>query len=104
MEAVADLEPRWPDQLAAIEFAVDDVPALPTGPMAPSSDVVEDDGVPLARFFPPGVDGRGRATKARIVVYRRPVEMRAPAQLDLIDLVTDVLSEQIEAVLGEGAD
>lgn len=104
MEAVADLEPRWPDKLAAIEFAVDDVPALPNGPVLSSSDVVVDDGVPLARFFPPGVDSRGRATKARIVVYRRPVEMRAPAQLELIDLVTDVLAEQLEAVLGEGEE
>ena len=104
MEAVTDLEPRWPDKLSAIEFAVDDVPALPDGPVLSSSDVVVDDGVPLARFFPPGVDARGRATKARIVVYRRPVEMRAPSQIDLADLVADVLTEQISAVLGEGIE
>lgn len=104
MEVVADLEPRWPDRLADIEFAVDDVPALPTGPVISSSDVVVDDGVPLARFFAPGVDARGRATKPRIVLYRRPVEMRAPGQFDLVDLVTDILEEQITAVLGEGQD
>ncbi len=102
LDAVADLEDRWPGQLSAIEFAVDEVPPLPAGPVLPSSDVVVDGGVPLARFAPPGVDARGRPTKARIVVYRRPVEMRTPHRSDLADLVTDVLAEQISAVLGDG--
>lgn len=102
MDAVAELEGRWPEQIASIEFAVDDVPALPSGAVVTSSDVVVDDGVPLARFFPPGVDGRGRATKARVVVYRRPMELRAPSSSELVELVTDVLSEQLEAVLGDG--
>jgi len=102
LDAVAELEDRWPGQLSAIEFAVDEVPPLPAGPVLPSSDVVVDGGVPLARFLPPGVDAKGRPTKARIVVYRRPVQMRSQHPLDLQDLVTDVLSEQLTAVLGEG--
>jgi hypothetical protein len=103
MDAVVDLEARWPGKLDLIEFAVDDVPSLPAGAVISSSDVVVDDGVPLARFFPPGIDKRGKQTKARIVVYRRPLELRAPASTDLIDLVTDVLDEQLSAVLGDGA-
>jgi hypothetical protein len=103
MDAVVDLEARWPGKLDLIEFAVDDVPSLPAGAVISSSDVVVDDGVPLARFFPPGIDKRGKQTKARIVVYRRPLELRAPASIDLIDLVTDVLDEQLSAVLGDGA-
>jgi hypothetical protein len=102
LDAVADLEDRWPGQLSAIEFAVDEVPPLPTGPVLPSSDVVVDGGVPLSRFLPPGVDAKGRPTKARIVVYRRPVEMRSRHAIDLEDLVADVLEEQITAVLGNG--
>ena len=100
LDAVADLEDQWPGQLSAIEFAVDEVPPLPAGPVLPSSDVVVDGGVPLSRFLPPGVDGKGRPTKARIVVYRRPVEMRSTHPGDLGDLVEDVLTEQLTAVLG----
>src|ERR1700712_5006565 len=77
LEAVADLEERWPTELGSIEFAVDEVPSLPAGGVVPSSDVVLDGGVPLTRFSPPGVDSRGRTTKARVVVYRRPLEVRA---------------------------
>ena len=104
LEAVADLEERWPTELAAIEFAVDEVPALPAGNVMPSSDVVLDGGVPLTRFSPPGVDARGRATKARVVVYRRPLEVRAADSGDLNELVAEVLGEQLTAVLGEGSD
>lgn len=102
MDAVVELEGRWPGKLELIEFAVDDVPSVPAGAVVSSSDVVVDDGVPLARFFPPGVDRRGRPTKARVVVYRRPLELRAAASADLMGLVVDVLDEQLSAVLGDG--
>jgi hypothetical protein len=103
LEAVADLEARW-DGLDAIDFAVDEVPPLPAGPVLPSSEVVLDAGVPLTRFLPPGVDNRGRPTKARIVVYRRPLEVRSTNAEDLGDLVAEVLAEQVTAVLGEPTD
>ncbi len=102
LEAVADLEERWPTELASIEFAVDEVPSLPTGGVVPSSDVVLDGGVPLTRFSPPGVDSRGRPRKARVVIYRRPLEVRAADSGDLGELVAEVLGEQLTAVLGEG--
>lgn len=102
LEAVADLEDRWPEELGAIEFAVDEVPALPAGSVVPTSDVVLDGGVPLTRFSPPGVDARGRATKARVVIYRRPLEVRAADSGDLGELVAEVIGEQLTAVLGEG--
>lgn len=101
LEAVADLEGRWPGQLDALEFAVDEVPVVPVdGPEPPADDVVVDVGVPLARFLPAGVDHRGRPTKARVVVYRRPLEARSSDSGDLVDLVTEVLVEQLESVLG----
>lgn len=102
LEAVAELEERWPNELGSIEFAVDEVPVLPIGAVVASSDVVLDGGVPLTRFSPPGVDARGRATKARVVVYRRPLEVRAADSGDLGELVAEVLGEQLTAVLGEG--
>lgn len=102
MDAVAELETRWPGRLTELEFAVDDVPTIMRNPAPDRDDEVVDDGVPLARFYPPGVDRRGRPTKARIVAYRRPLEMRAPAQPELLELVTDVLAQQLTAVLGDG--
>lgn len=105
LEAVADLEERWPGRLDEIEFAVDEVPMIPSdGPENPSDDVVLDGGVPLTRFVPPGIDSRGRPTKARIVVYRRPLEVRSSDTGDLGDLVAEVLGEQVSAVLGEAGD
>lgn len=101
LEAVADLEGRWPGQLDALEFAVDEVPTVPgDGPEPPADDVVVDVGVPLCRFLPAGVDHRGRPTKARLVVYRRPLEARSVDSGDLVDLITEVLVEQLESVLG----
>lgn len=102
MQAVADLEPRWPGQLTQIEFAVDEVPPILAEAALLGPDIVADAGVPLSRFTEPGVDARGRATKARVLVYRRPVEMRVTNPADLVDLVTEVVAEQLAAVLGDG--
>ncbi|HZM65859.1 MAG TPA: metallopeptidase family protein [Nakamurella sp.] len=102
LEAVAELEIRWPGKLDAVEFAVDEVPLVPAeGPVVASPEVVLDGGVPLTRFVPPGIDARGRPTRARVVVYRRPLEARSTDSGDLGDLVTEVLGEQLSAVLGE---
>lgn len=100
LEAAGEVEQRWPEQVAAIEFAVDEVPAASVS-VVPSPEVVLDGGVPLARFVPPGVDGKGRATKARIVVFRRPLVLRAEDAEDLVELITEVLAELLGGVLGE---
>src|SRR5690606_4384164 len=43
----------------------------------------------------PGVDRDGLPTRARIVLYRRPLEARAKDPAELSELVHDVLVEQI---------
>lgn len=102
LEAVADLEDRWPGRLADVEFAVDEVPAVPAdGGVTPGPEVVLDDRVPLARLIPPGVDGRGRPTKARVVLYRRPLEARSLDPVDLGDLALEVLTELLGDATGE---
>lgn len=101
LAAVTDLEAHWGQQLEGIEFAVDEVPALGKGRVVPSSDVVLDAGVPLSRFSPPGVDRRGRPTRARIVIYRKPVESRAVDGIDIADLIAEILAEQVASSLGE---
>ncbi len=104
LAAVAAVEQRWPQQLADVEFAVDEVPSVDSDELTPGPDVILDGGVPLARFLSSGVDRTGRPTKARVVVYRRPLEIRAADAGDLEDLVEEVLVEQVTAVLGEADD
>jgi hypothetical protein len=96
LDAVARLEPRWGNELASIEFAVQEVPdadelADPLGPL------------PLARVVPGSPDPRNPmrpATATRIVVYRRPLLARAEDDDELSDLVFDVVVEELAEVLG----
>lgn len=86
-ESAERLERRWP-QLGEVDFAVQEVPP-------PQSSPTEAGGVPLGRVVP-GRDG-GRT---RIVVHRRPVEIRAKAREDRAALVHEVLIEQVAELLG----
>ena len=103
LDAVEHLEGRWARELDGVEFAVEEVPYVDhTSPdeVVYGTDVLEDGSVPLARVIPPGQDGEGRQTPPRIVVYRRPLEVRAADRLDLADLVHDVVVEQVATLLG----
>jgi hypothetical protein len=82
--AVDRLEPRWGDRLDAVDVEVPDVP--------PDGDPVTGE-VPLAAH-----SSRGR--EAVVVVYRRPVELRAPDHRARVDLVRDLVAEQLAEVLG----
>ena len=104
LDAVEDLEQRWAAELEGVEFAVEDVPAVPLeGAPVYDEDVVADETaggvVPLGRLRPAGVDARGRRTAARVVVYRRPLEARAADRNDLADLVHDVVVDQVARLL-----
>jgi predicted Zn-dependent protease with MMP-like domain len=88
LDAVERLEPRWGRELDGVELAVEDVPPDDPAPW-------EHGDVPLGRFFP----AQG-SLPARIVVYRRPVETRAPDSHDLPALVHDVVVEQVAQLLG----
>ncbi|WP_081687465.1 metallopeptidase family protein [Glycomyces tenuis] len=79
--------------LRGVEFAVEEVPP----PMrAYEVDIVESHGVALSKLYParPGT----AAAAPRIVLYRRPIELRAD-DADLGTLVTSVLTEQLGALL-----
>ena len=107
LDAVEHLEERWSKQLEGVEFAVEDVPAVPTDPVY-DPDVVADEtaggAVPLGRLLPAAVDARGEASPPRIVVYRRPLEARAADRADLSDLVHDVVVDQVARLLGMDPD
>lgn len=87
LDVVEDLDRVWATQLHGTEFAVEDVPPSDPAPW-------EDGGVLLGRFFPAEAGRPGR-----VVVYRRPVEVRAFDREDLADLVRDVVVEQVAHML-----
>ncbi|MCZ2859573.1 metallopeptidase family protein [Blastococcus sp. VKM Ac-2987] len=102
LDAVEDLERRWERELAGVEFAVEDVPWVEqTDPDEAllDSDVLDDAGVPLARLLPARRE-QGQDVPPRIVVYRRPLELRAHDREDLADLVRDVVVDQVATLLG----
>lgn len=107
LEALEPLEERWGDELTELDLAVDMVPEIdktnPDETVWPP-EVVEDLGVPLAQLVPAGVDRRGIPTRARIVLYRRPLEARSRDGMDLVELLHEVLIEQIACYLGVEPD
>jgi predicted Zn-dependent protease with MMP-like domain len=93
LDAVEHVESRWHDRLAAVDFAVEEVP--PADNDGRCEDEISSAGVPLARLLASGPDHR-----ARIVIYRRPLELRAVDREDLEDLVHDIVVEEVAHFLG----
>ncbi|MBB3050689.1 putative Zn-dependent protease, minimal metalloprotease (MMP)-like domain [Prauserella aidingensis] len=105
LDALEPIEGRWRSELTKLDVAVDDVPEVKDGPPGTVDEgVLHDGAVPLSRLVPAGVDRSGLPTRARIVLYRRPLEARAQDPSDLADLVHDVLVEQIAAYIGVEPD
>jgi predicted Zn-dependent protease with MMP-like domain len=105
LDALEPIEARWRHELTKLDVAVDDVPEVPSSsrPMPPEG-VLLDGMVPLSRLVPAGVDREGLPTRARIVLYRRPLEARAKEPAELAELVHEVLVEQIAGYLGVEPD
>jgi predicted Zn-dependent protease with MMP-like domain len=83
------LEHRWSQQLAGVEFVVEEVPTVD-----PRS--LDSDTVPLSRLIP-----AANGHPPWIVVYRRPVEARGgDDERDRARLVRDVVVEQVAELLG----
>ncbi|MDP9644213.1 putative Zn-dependent protease with MMP-like domain [Actinopolyspora lacussalsi] len=103
LDALEPIEQRWHTELTQLDVAVDEVPEVDvTSPESVvwGDDMVVDSNVPLARLVPESTDRRGNPTRARIVLYRRPLEARAGNGTDMTDLIHDVLVEQIASYLG----
>lgn len=88
---VADLEERWHTELGLVEFAVEETPMVP--------DDWEAATVPLASL----VRGTGSAP-TRLVLFRRPIELRSTTRGDLTAMVLTVLVEQVSELLGRAPD
>jgi predicted Zn-dependent protease with MMP-like domain len=93
LDAIDGLDRKWRERLRTVEFEVQDVP--PVDDAGAFDDEIESTGVPLARL----VSGSGDQPP-RIVLYRRPIELRALDQEDLEDLVHDVVVEEVAHFLG----
>ncbi|SIS02710.1 metallopeptidase family protein [Williamsia sterculiae] len=107
LEAFSEIDARWHDRLTDLDIAVDDIPRmLPHDPDTVQwpDEVTADGPIPLARLIPAGMDTRGRPTRARIVVFRRPLESRAKRSVELLDLVHEVLVQQVATHLGVDED
>jgi predicted Zn-dependent protease with MMP-like domain len=99
MDAVEELEEHWAAELAALEFAVEDVP--PAGGTTFDPDIVVDRGVPLGRLYREGLP---EIEQPVIVVYRRPIEARAADLDDRADLVFMVVVDLAAEFLGRDVD
>jgi predicted Zn-dependent protease with MMP-like domain len=100
MDAVDELEEHWAAELAAVEFAVEDVP-VPSVDADYDPDVVVDRGVPLGRLYRHGLPDIEQPV---IVVYRRPIEARATDPEDRADLVFMVVVDLAAEYLGRDVD
>ncbi|MBA2775030.1 MAG: metallopeptidase family protein [Nocardioidaceae bacterium] len=91
VSTVDRLAARWDKELHDVEFGTEDVPQLP--------DSWHDEPVPLGSL----VRATGQ-TPTRIVVFRRPVELRAKTRLERAALVNEVLVEHVAQMLGREPD
>lgn len=88
LDAVERLERHWSRELAPVEFVVEHVPGVPPG-------VTAEDGIPFSRLE---VAKGGRS--ARIVIYRRPVEIRTKDVSEMAAMVHDTVVEEVANLLG----
>ncbi|OBA75622.1 exonuclease [Mycolicibacterium mucogenicum] len=103
LEAYEPIERRWRNRVSGLDVAVDEIPRIsPKDPDAIQwpSEVIADGPVALARLIPAGVDVRGNSTRARIVLFRKPIERRAKDSVDLADLLHEILVAQVATYLG----
>ncbi|GAA3117205.1 metallopeptidase family protein [Planomonospora alba] len=93
LDAVDRLRPRWSKQLAAMEFAVEDVP--PARELGDGPGLLTGEPVPFGRVEPAAAD-----RPAVVVIYRRPLEARARDRDQLGAMVHDTVVEQVAGLLG----
>jgi hypothetical protein len=91
LAVVSDVVEQAPDSvaegLARIELAVEEIPVLPEG--------WNERSVPLASYVDPAGGQPGR-----LVLFRRPLEHRAPTRIELDALLLTVVVEQLADVAG----
>lgn len=93
-DAVGEVHRRWAAQLGDLRVVVEDVP--PPRDDAPAGGVVGDG--------PDGGIALAQARPGHLVVYRRPLELRAEDPEELAELVHEVVVEAVADLLGMDPD
>lgn len=94
LDAYSPIHNSYRDQLSALDLAVDTVPRmqLSADSTVLPDDIVAEGPVPLGRILPAGVDPQGRPTRARMVIFRQPIEERAKSTEERQELLSWVLA------------
>lgn len=58
-------------------------------------EITADGPVPLGRVIPPAIDTKGNPTRARIVIFRMPIEQRITSSVERHELLTHVLTSLV---------
>ena len=101
LEAYAPINQTFSAELSNLDIAVDTVPRMRLSRDAAvySDDIVADGPVPLGRLLPAGIDAYGNPTRARIVIFRRPIESRTPTHEERVDLIGWTLTALVASYL-----
>lgn len=101
LDAYAPIYQMFPEQLTALDIAVDTVPRMRLrADMTVLPDEIFADGpVPLGRVIPAGIDRHNRPTRARLVVFRMPVEERAANSAQCAELLHVVMTSLVATYL-----
>ncbi|RAV31414.1 metallopeptidase family protein [Corynebacterium heidelbergense] len=94
---LADFE----DALGGLDIAVDTVPRMQMEPGFTQwpEDIVADGQVPLGRLIPAGVDDAGNPTRPRLIVFRRPIELRTEGAASVRELLRFVIVQLVAVYL-----
>lgn len=93
LEAYAPLQNRFFEQLTGVDLAVDTIPRMRlSSDMIIPDEIFADGPVPLGRVLQAGVDRAGNPTRARIVLFRMPIEQRATSAIERAELLDTVLT------------
>ena len=87
LSLVDRLTRRWEPELGDVEFGTEEVPQVPES--------WGDEPLPFGSLVRPA-DGK----PARIVLFRKPIELRASSRAERTALASEVLVEHIAALLG----
>lgn len=94
LEAYSPIQNAFTEELSGLDLAVDTIPRMRLHPdltILPE-EIVADGPVPLGRIVPAGVDANGNPTRARLVVFRMPIQTRCANGTEQAHLLSTVLT------------
>ena len=106
LEAYAPIQQQFAVELESLDIAVDTIPRMRLNMDWDSfpPEVVVDGPVPLGRIIQAGIDIHGYPPRARIVIFRMPIEQRVQGAKERQELLTIVLTQLVAQYLGIGPE